>query len=339
MKAAILTTLGAPLEVADIGLPDDLACGQVFVRIIASTVCGAQINEVSGAKGPDKFLPHLLGHEGAGIVEAVGPGVRHVAVKDCVVMHWRKGPGIDAAFPKYKWGDKTVGGGSVTTFSECAVVSENRLTAVPPDIPVALVSLLGCAVTTGFGIVYNEAQLKPGPSIAVAGCGGVGLAVVNAADIVCARRIIGIDVESVRLERAKAIGATQTFEPVAFFDRVEKSDDELVDVFVDTTGYSLMIDAGMHYLTPGGKMVLAGQPRFGSSIELTNARQHYCGKTIFDSQGGLTNPPVDIPRYIHLWRKGKLMLWPMIGAHFTLDQVNEASAYKGAGRAILEMER
>src|SRR5271165_813980 len=127
IKAAILESLGAPLVLDEVEIPA-LECGQVLVRIHSSGICGAQLGEIAGAKGADNFLPHLLGHEGGGVVLDIGPGVTHIRKGDHVVMHWRKGAGIHAQTPKYAWGDRSVNSGWVTTFNECAIISENRLT-------------------------------------------------------------------------------------------------------------------------------------------------------------------------------------------------------------------
>ena len=108
MKAAILVESGKPLVVAEIGLPERLEYGQVLVRVLASGICGSQIGEIDAVKGPDNFLPHLLGHEGGGVVEETGPGVRFVKKGDRVVLHWRKGRGIEAPTPKYRWADRAV---------------------------------------------------------------------------------------------------------------------------------------------------------------------------------------------------------------------------------------
>ena len=126
MKAAILEQQNAPLVVDDIELPPSLDYGQVLVKIFYSGICGSQLNEIDGVKGPDKFLPHLLGHEGSGIVQNIGPGVSSVKVGDHVVLHWREGAGIKAATAKYRWKDRVVNAGWVTTFSEFSVVSENQ---------------------------------------------------------------------------------------------------------------------------------------------------------------------------------------------------------------------
>ena len=145
-KAAILVESNKPLVVANIELPNDLLHGQVLVKVVYSGICGAQINEIEAAKGPDKFLPHLLGHEGSGMVLDVGPGVTSVKQGDHVVMHWRPSQGIQSETPKYSWKDNLVNAGWVTTFNEFAVLSENRLTVIPKEFDLKLAPLLGCAV-------------------------------------------------------------------------------------------------------------------------------------------------------------------------------------------------
>ena len=122
MKSAILTESKKPLTVAEVNLPKDLKFGQVLVKIFYSGICGAQINEIDATKGPDKYLPHLLGHEGSGVIEQIGEGVTRVKRGDRVVLHWKKGAGIESAIPKYFWDGKQVNAGRVTTFNEKAIV-------------------------------------------------------------------------------------------------------------------------------------------------------------------------------------------------------------------------
>src|SRR5712691_12015363 len=207
-KAAILTALRKPLVVAEIGLPDALDVGQVLVKIHYSGVCGSQLGEIDGVKGEDKYLPHLLGHEGSGTVLAIGPGVRHVGPGDKVVLHWRKGLGIESPTPAYTWNGSKVNAGWLTTFNEYSVVSENRLTRIPPDSDMEVAALFGCAVTTGFGVVQNNAKLRIGESVVVFGAGGVGLNIVQAAALVSAYPIIAVDLYDNRLELARSMGAT-----------------------------------------------------------------------------------------------------------------------------------
>lgn len=344
MKAAILEKLNAPLIVDEVKLPV-LKYGQVLVKVVASTICGAQIGEITGAKGKDRFLPHLLGHEGCGWVVDVGQGVRHVKKGDHVVLHWRKGAGVDAEPPKYEWGNKTVGGGWVTTFNEYAVISENRLTPIPDDIPDSIGSLMGCAVTTALGLLNNEARLRIGESIAVAGCGGVGLNVIQGASLILGNPIIAIDAVNTKLYSAEMFGATDAIQcndnPSVLSGTVRSLvGGKGVDVFVECTGSPAMIDWGYQIIAPGGRLILVGQPSHSDVIKLSHMRGNYCGKMVMDSQGGMTNPNVDIPRYLALYKRGKLKLDGLITHTFLLDGVNEAvELVKSgeAGRVLLEM--
>lgn len=339
-KAAILTELNRPLEVDELEVPV-LDVGQVLVRVMASGICGAQIGEITGAKGPDRFLPHLLGHEGGGIVEDIGPGVKAVKPGDHVVMHWRKSRGIEATPPRYKRADSkgVVGAGWITTFNEMAVVSENRLTAVDPELPPDIAALLGCAVTTALGLVNNEARVKIGESILVMGAGGVGLGVIQGADMVGAYPIVAVDIYGSKLVEARATGATHTFR-AGRGPRGQGLPDHF-DVVVDCTGSPDMIAAGYDLTKPqGGRLILVGQPHCDCDLVLPGFRRQYCGKTVMDSQGGLTEPAIDIPRYATLYAVGKLCLDDLITHRIPLDRVNEAIeiVQQGeAGRCILTM--
>lgn len=338
-QAAILRQLNTPLTVEEIVVPAP-GVGQVLVEVRASGICGAQIREMSGAKGEDKYLPHLLGHEGAGVILEVGTGVRKVKAGDHVVLHWRKGSGIDADCPVYR-SDRTqmygsdkelVGGGWVTTFNTHALISENRMTVIPKDIDFGVAALLGCAVTTSLGIINNEAKLKMGQSIAVAGVGGVGLNVIQGAAMVSAHPIVAIDLLHQKREMAKEFGATNALFSA---DGMHK-----VDVFVDCTGHPDVIKDGLAALAPGGKLILVGQPREGQDIVFEDMQRDYRGITIMDSQGGLTNPDTDIPRYIKLYQAGKLELDKLITHRFPLSEINQAIELMKSGlsgRIIVEM--
>src|SRR3989338_8024793 len=202
IKAAILTQQCKPLEVDEIKLQSPLDYGQVLVKVVCSSICGSQLGEIDGVKGPDKYLPHLLGHEGGGIVEEVGPGIKKVKVGDHVVMHWRKGSGLESSAPKYQWRNKTLNAGWVTTFNDYAVFSENRITAIPKDIDFEVADLMGCAVLTGFGVIENDAQIKIGQSIVIFGVGGIGLNIAQSAAMVSAYPIVGIDLFDNKLKLA-----------------------------------------------------------------------------------------------------------------------------------------
>ena len=175
MKAAILVESNQPLVVADVELPAALSFGQVLVDIHYSGICGAQINEIEAAKGPDKFLPHLLGHEASATVVDVGPGVKTAQKGDRVVLHWRPSDGLQADPASYRWNGRTVNAGWVTTFQEKAVVSENRVTKIDRAVDLRVVPLFGCAVTTAMGVINRDAAVEIGQSVVVFGIGGVGV--------------------------------------------------------------------------------------------------------------------------------------------------------------------
>lgn len=330
-KAAVLAAQNTPLDVEEIEAPE-LRCGQVLVKVHCASICGAQIGEITGAAGPDKYLPHLLGHEGGGVVVECGPGVMYVKTGDRVVMHWRVGVGIEAPFPRYKRRVGYVGAGKVTTFSEYAIVSENRLTTIAPDIPLDIAAFMGCAVTTGLGIINNEAWLKIGQSIAVIGCGGVGLNVIQGAAMVSANPIIGIDIYDEKLDKARFFGMS-----FAINLKRDSMPSQHFDVVVECTGVPEMIEAAYMITAPGGRLILVGQPRHDKDLTIRSMRQHFCGKMIIDSQGGGTNPTVDIPRYLKLYREGKLKLNALISHRYLFKDINKAIEMAKSGKAIRVM--
>ena len=341
MKAAILTEQNAPLVVADVDVPD-LDVGQVLVDLSYSGICGKQLEEISGKRGPDAYLPHLLGHEGAGVVTSIGPGVKKVNAGDHVVLHWVKGSGIDSAPPRYNWDGTSVSAGWVTTFSQHTVASENRVTVIDPDIDLEVAALLGCAVTTGLGIVFNNAALMPGQSIAVFGVGGIGLNVLQGATLVNAYPIVGIDLHDNKLEQAKEFGATHTVN--ASKQDVEAFLRDLVgpkgyDATVDLTGNSGVREVAYAVTSDTGKTVLAGVPDHQEKITIDSFPLHF-GRKIFGSHGGETRPDVDIPRYLDLYKLGKLKLKEQITHRFDLDDINQAiDVVKSgdAGRCVISV--
>lgn len=331
-RAAILAALNAPLILDEIEIPP-LECGQVLVKVDCSGICGAQLGEIAGVKGPDKFLPHLLGHEGGAVVLETGPGVTHVREGDHVVMHWRKGAGIQARPATYKWNGGTLNSGWVTTFGEHAVVSENRLTSIPKDIPFEIAALMGCAVTTGLGLINNDACVKIGQSVAVLGAGGVGLNAIQGAALVAAHPIIAIDLYDHKLEMARAFGATHTIN-----SRTTDLASEIgkivgaagVDVFIENTGQVRLIELAYKLTAKQGRTILVGVPRHDQDITIHSLPLHF-GKVLTGCEGGHTDPPVDIPRYLRLYRSGKLKLDPLITHRFTLDEINKALDAMRAG--------
>ena len=343
-KAAILVELNAPLEIAEIDLPDELSFGQVLVKVHYSGICGAQINEIEGAKGPDKFLPHLLGHEGSATVLDAGPGVKTVKKGDTVVMHWRQSNGIQCETPAYRWNGRKVNSGWVTTFNRHAVVSENRVTPIPADFDLKIAPLFGCAVTTAMGVINNNAQVKVGQSVVVFGVGGVGLNIVQAAAMVSAHPVIAIDIVDSKLEMAKRFGATHCFNSKT----IGNLDEEILkvvgkagaDVIVETTGIVKVIEQAYGLTHADGKTILVGVPTKGNNVSIYTLPLHF-KKVLKGSHGGDAEPHLDIPRYIRLIGAGKLNLNGLVTHEFKLDQINEAIKLVrsgNAGRVLVAMD-
>ena len=342
-KAAILVESHKPLIVVEVTLPDELLYGQVLVKVHYSGICGSQIGEIEAVKGDDKFLPHLLGHEGSATVIDVGPGVKTVKPVDNVVLHWMPGDGIQAEPPIYCWNGHRVNAGWVTTFNEYAVVSENRLTVIPRDFDLKLATLFGCAITTALGVVNNDAQLKIGQSVVVFGVGGVGLNIVQGAEMVSAHPVIAIDIFDSKLEKARQFGAAHVFNSRTVAD-LEAEIHKIVgskgaDVVIETTGNTRMIEQAYGLTHPAGKTILVGVPKKGDNVSIYTLPLHF-NKVLKGSHGGSCVPHVDIPRYIRLVKAGKLKLYGLITHEFTLDEINKAIDLVKSGetgRVILSM--
>ena len=334
MKAAVLEKLNYPLAIREV-FPTQLLPGQVYVKVLASGLCGAQLHEIRGHKGNGKFLPHLMGHEGCGIVKEVGPGVTTVQEGDKVVMHWRPGSGIESEFPKYHLGEKIISSGKCTTLSEFSIVSENRLTKVPHDTPTVLAAMLGCSLTSALGIIDNECNLKFGESVAIIGCGGVGLNLIQAAKMKNAYPVYGVDINDKMFDLTHQIGVDIFTCDLEFIP-------EKVDVILDTTGVPEVISKAFDKLAPSGRLIMVGQPAPGTDLNIFNPLSMFDGqgKSIRASQGGGTKPDEDIPRYIKLANREMLDFNTLHTDTFALDNINDAFDLLktgNAGRIIIKI--
>jgi 2-desacetyl-2-hydroxyethyl bacteriochlorophyllide A dehydrogenase len=333
-KAAVLVSLNQALEIRELTI-DSLNYGQVLVKVVSSGLCGAQLQEIQGLKGNANFLPHLLGHEGCGIILEVGPAVTTVKPGDKVVMHWKKGLGLEAPFANYYDNGTKIGGGKITTISEYAVVSENRVTKVDEDTPSDLCALLGCGLSTALGTINYEVDLKIGESTLILGCGGLGLNLVQAAKISGSYPISICDIKD-KSELAASLGADN------FYLNIDELQKNNYDCIIDTTGNAELIKQSLQLLNDRGRFILLGQNKPGMSLEILNSNHMFGseGKTIKATQGGDILPWRDIPRYAKLHKSNYLNIEKIITHRFNLDDVNKAfdvlrSGY--AGRIIIEM--
>lgn len=342
-KAAVLVESRKPLVIEELEVPV-LKYGQVLVKIICSGICGAQINEIDAVKGPDKFLPHLLGHEATAEVVECGEGVTTVNPSQRVVCHWRKGSGLQSPTPQYRSSLGLVNAGWVTTFGEYSVVSENRLTPVSPDLDPEIGALMGCAITTAMGVINNDAHLCIGESIVIFGAGGVGLSMIQFAAMVGGYPIVAIDLHKNKLELAKRLGATHMLN--AKTDNIEAEIRKIVgfpgaDVSIENTGLADVIELAYNVTSARGRTILVGVPPVNARHPSFYTLPLHFEKIIKGSEGGGCRPEFDIPKLERVYRAGKLRFEDLVSTRRPLDQINAAIEDlrngRVAGRAILNM--
>jgi len=341
-QAAILEQSRQPLIVDTVTLPEELQAGQVLVKVRYSGICGAQLNEIEAAKGPDKFLPHLLGHEGLGEVLEVGPLVRHVAQGDQVILHWMPGAGFQSDPAAYTWRGQRLNAGWVTTLSELTVVSGNRCTKIESTLAPQHLPLLGCAATTAAGVIGRDAGLRLGESVVVLGTGGVGLLTVEAARASGGYPIVGVDKVEARLEHARRLGARSTVlveEADVFDDIIMALGGTPPDVVVETTGAKDMIELAYRLVSTAGRAVLVGVPRHDEPASFDTLPLHF-NTVMTGSKGGGTKPEIDIPRLASLAEANLFRLDALPVTLFTLSDVNAAIDLVRSGmpgRAVIDM--
>jgi S-(hydroxymethyl)glutathione dehydrogenase/alcohol dehydrogenase len=344
--AAVLVESGKPLVVEEIQLPKELFSGQVLVEVITSGLCGAQINEIEAVKGPDKFLPHLLGHEGFARVIEIGPGVTTVVPGDHVVMHWRPGTGIQAKPPSYIWQGKQLNAGWVTTLNKHAVVSENRITRIEGmghdknSIP-----LLGCALTTALGVLENDAQIGIRDSLLIFGAGGVGLLLVKLAKLIGLKDITVVDIHNEKLIKAQELGARNA---LLFQTKAQTMTGlqslygkGLPSVAIDTTGNTNAIEICYEMSSVDARVILVGVPRFGDRASIYTLPLHF-GKVLTGSEGGQSKPARDIPHLLQLVSEQRLNFDDYPTHSFSLSEVNDAILQMKngiTGRMIIDFEK
>lgn len=336
-KAAVLFDLKKPLKIIKLGYPKNLKYGQILVKLKSSSICGAQINEFNGIKGPDKYLPHMMGHEGYGKVLAVGKGVKKVKKNDKVIMHWRKGNGIEADGANYHSDNYgKINSGKVTTFSEVSVVSENRVT--PISLPKKLEKIapcFGCSLTTAFGVINNDCKAKMNDSIIIFGTGGLGMSIAAMARSKGIKEITFVDkkynkfkykfINNLKLKKNNvfSVNNLNTKKFNFKFDHV-----------IDTTGNTDLISIGFDLLKKNGNLVLVGQPKIGKKLKLKNPLSFFDGKRIFASDGGSITPSSDLKIIANTVIKNFQYFKNFISHNIYLEKVNDGFNLLKKGDAL-----
>jgi S-(hydroxymethyl)glutathione dehydrogenase/alcohol dehydrogenase len=327
-KAAILRKLNEPLEIVELDIPR-LQRGQVLVKIAYTAICQTQVNECLGHKGTDNYLPHTLGHEASGIVLEVGEGVTKVKEGDHVVASWIKGDGIDVASACYNHKNEKVNSGAISTFMEMAIIAENRLVVIPSNkISLKNAAILGCAIPTGAGVVFNEMNIKPGQSLVIFGAGGVGLSALVAGKYLKADPIIVVDVMDKKLEMAKKMGATVVInsakENVA--DKVKN-----MDFAFECAGKISAMESAINSIKPfTGLAVIAGNVRIGEKLAI-DPYDLIRGKRVIGTWGGKSAIDKDIVKYIDLIEKGYCNWSQFITHEISLEGINDLFDLMGSG--------
>jgi S-(hydroxymethyl)glutathione dehydrogenase/alcohol dehydrogenase len=357
-----MRALNQPLSVEEIVL-DPPKQGEVLVRMVAAGVCGSDLHFLSGHRRAR--LPVVRGHEGAGVVEAVGPGVSNVAVGDHVIQtfvascrrcaqcrrgrltHCVNGLGItdgtllDGTYRMHGAAGEDIGTGSrLAAFSAWSVIPEYNLIAVPHDIPLEVAALVSCGVSTGVGAALNVAHVRPGDSVVVFGVGGVGIAAIQGAVLGGAAEVIAVDVNERKRTFSRQFGATRFVNPRDgdVLEAIRKLTDGFgADKAILTIDHvlpehlTLAIDA----IGPGGVAVLVG----AADMELDHIPVHPAlmmrsQKTFATTMAGGMNPPEDALRYLDLYRAGRLKLDDFVTRTYSLDEINLAVEDLKAGRNV-----
>jgi S-(hydroxymethyl)glutathione dehydrogenase / alcohol dehydrogenase len=345
MRAAVLHRAGEPLRVQDVEVEPPRE-GEVAVRMAASGVCHSDLHVVDGVH-PNP-MPVILGHEGAGVVEAVGPGVGSVRTGDHVILSWLPHcgrcrfcvTGRPNVCERLGWSDAgtmmdgTVrfhAGGSpvhhytTSSFAERTVVPEQTAIPVDPALPLAEMALMGCAVMTAFGAVLTTARVRAGERVAVVGCGGVGLNIVQAAAFAGAAEVVAVDASPAKEALAREMGATRFCSP-------DEAAGLQVDASFEAIGLAATIELTIELVGRGGRAVLVGmapvdaRPRFDA---LTLTMQE---RAILGCWYGSCRPHADFPMLVDLYRAGRIRLAPLVET-CTLDDVNAAFARMRRGEA------
>lgn len=339
-SAGVLYESNKSLIIEEIDIPH-LKKGQLLIKMLATGVCRAQVNERKALKGPDLFLPHLMGHEGVGEVIEIGEGVSKAKKGDYVVLTWIKGRGLEGGASEYSKGKITIHAGPITTFSRYSVISENRVVVIPRDIPPDIASILGCAVPTGIGIVKNTLGVTRGSSIGIFGAGGVGSSSILGAVMVGCKTIIAIDVTQEKLDFAKHLGATHTINAKEehVLEKIKKiSKQNGLDYAIEAAGIKQAMETAFESLNDKGKFAIAGNLKKGETISIV-PYDLIKGKSIMGSWGGESDIDSDIPYYAQRYLDRTLHIERLISKTYSLSQVNEAldavEQNKSLGRVII----
>ena len=358
-RAAVLFEPGKRLEICDVDVMDPKA-GEVRVQIMAAGVCHTDLSVMNGSlKAP---LPAILGHEGAGIVRDIGPGVTAVKPGDHVIPLWRlscgaceycndRRPALCGEGTEIRSSGRLIDGSSrfsfggqeilhfagVSSFSQYTVLPEGAVLKIPKDFPFEQAALMGCAVITGVGAAVNAAQVKPGRTVAVFGAGGVGVNVIQGAALAGAKMIIAIDRDARRLDDALIFGATHIIDasdldPVAVVRQL--TDGRGVDYAFEAVGLPVTIRQAYDCLAKRGVAMTVGIAPTATEVTISPVGLVYEERVLTGSLYGSAAPKTDIPMMIELYRNGRLKLDELLTRAYPIEEINEAYEAMRSGETL-----
>ena len=359
-RAAVLSAVGEEIRIEELELQDPQE-GEVLVRMRAAGICHSDWHVATGATPHP--LPVVLGHEGAGVVEAVGPGMDSISKGDHVSLNWAPScgscfycshgrPGLCETFVKPLWAGTMLNGSTrfqrsgkpvfhfsgLACFSEWTVVPHQCCIRMPNKVPFEIAALIGCAVTTGVGAVLNTAKVTQGSSIAVFGCGGVGLSVILGAKLAQASTIIGVDNIPGKETVALSVGASHFVTGGDVVARIKGlTGGRGADYVFEAIGSPAMQETAFEAVRPGGVLVLAGISPAGTKTNLPGASITRQEKTVMGSYYGTSNPQKDFPLIANHFLEKRLPIDRIVGTRYTLNEINVAyrNINSGSGRGII----
>jgi S-(hydroxymethyl)glutathione dehydrogenase / alcohol dehydrogenase len=356
MRAAVLRNVGDEnLEVRDDVSIKGPAAGEVHVRIHATGVCHSDLSAMTGTI--PQPLPAVLGHEGAGEIVAVGEGVTNVKEGDHVIVAWMPPCGqckfcltgqanlciqvmmTNAGAMRFEIdGQPAFGFSGIGTFAEELVIPSQAVVPIPADVPYEIASLIGCGVMTGVGAAIYAADIQPGSSVVVYGCGGVGIAAIQGARVAGAAEIVAVDLVDSKLEDAKRFGATHAVKPEGVSEAsYQITGGDGFDYALECIGSSKTIRAAYDAVRRGGTAVIVGVGRNDDIVEFNAFEFFWSEKTLKGTMYGSADVRVDFAKMLRLWRAGRLDLEGMISRRMDLGEINEAFESMRRGEVIRQV--
>jgi Zn-dependent alcohol dehydrogenase len=330
--------------------------GEVAVRLVASGVCHSCLHSIDGSLEGTP-LPIILGDEGAGVVVEVGEGVTMVEPGDHAVISWAPSCGqcreclggrparctrkptfgvFSDVETRFRRGDEQIFHYGPATHSPYVILPQSAAIKIDKSVPLDRAALVGCSLSTGAGAVFNTAGVTAGQSVAVVGCGGVGLNAVHAAYVAGAFPVIAVDPVEIKLDAARRLGASGTVSSSGeqMAEAIRSASGGGVDVVIVAVGSTVAIEQGMLALNPGGKCVVIGAPPTGAMLSIDPHSLRAKETTLMGCSYGSCNPPVDFPRLIGLFQSGRFKIDEMVSRRYALDEINEAYENLAAGKDL-----